>query len=249
MIPQKRNDIVAELQSDILRIQGFKPTSFKKLCGGLGPIKDAFPNGIFPLGAVHEFLAECSEDSAATSGFIAGLLAPLMSNRGSSLWISSSPKIFPPALKNFGLEPDRIIFIHLRKEQDVLWAMDEALKCGALCAVVAEMEELSFTNSRRLQLAVEQSQVTGFVIRKPRKLNTTACVSRWKITSLPSHSSEGLPGIGFPEWRVELLRVRNGTTGAWDVRWMNGKFIPVFRSHSEHLQSSKEEHLQNVKAG
>jgi len=251
MIPQKRADIVAELQSDILRIQGFKPASFKQLCAGLGPIKSAFPNDIFPLGAVHEFLAEHSEDSAATSGFIAGLLAPLMSHRGCALWISSSPKIFPPALKSFGLEPDRIIFIHLRKEQDVLWAMDEALKCGALTAVVAEMEELSFTNSRRLQLAVEHSQVTGFVIRKPRKLNTTACVSRWKITSLPSHALEGLPGIGFPQWKVELLRVRNGTIGVWDVRWMDGKFISVVSSRSgQSIPSPQEEQfIQRVKAG
>lgn len=110
-----------------------------------------------------------------------------------------------------------------------MWAMDEALKCSALTAVVGEMREISFTASRRLQLAVEQSQVTGFVMRNNyRNLNTTACVSRWKITPLQSDQVDGLPGIGFPKWRAELLRIRNGKTGAWDIQWVNGRF--------QHLQ-------------
>ena len=39
---------------------------------GLGPIKDAFPNASFPVGAVHEFLCAAPEDAAATAGFITG---------------------------------------------------------------------------------------------------------------------------------------------------------------------------------
>ncbi len=194
---------------------------------GLGPIKEAFPNGSFPLGAVHEFLLAGAEGAAATGGFIAGLLASLMGSGGTSLWISSARKLFPPALISFGLQPDRFIFIDLQKEKDVVWAMEEALKCGALTSVVAEMKEISFTDSRRLQLAVEQSKVTGFVLRNnPQKVNATACVSRWKISSLPSESYEDLPGIGFPHWKVELLRIRNGKCGVWEIKWEGGKFLP-----------------------
>jgi protein ImuA len=229
VMPGKRADIITKLQTDILRLQGFKPANSAAINVGLGPIKHAFPNGSFPLGAVHEFLSPWPEEAAATSGFIAGLLAPLMGSSGTSLWISSSRTLFPPALKSFGIQPDRFIFIDLQKEKDVIWAMDEALKCGALAAVVGEMQEISFTASRRLQLAVEQSQVTGFVLRHdPRKLNTTACVSRWKITTLPSEYVDGLPGVGFPQWRVELLRIRNGKSGVWDIKWMDGRFHPVY---------------------
>ena len=42
-----------------------------------------------------------------------------------------------------------------------MWAIEEALKCDGLAAVIGEMKELSFTNSRRLQLAVEKSHVTN----------------------------------------------------------------------------------------
>lgn len=235
MVSAKRVDILAALQTDILRLQGFKDINNTAVDMGLGPIKDAFPNSTFPLGAVHEFLSTGTEAAAATSGFLAGLLATLMGKKGTTLWISASRKLFPPALKNFGIQPDRFIFVDLQKEKDVIWAMDEALKCGALTAVVGELREISFPLSRRLQLAVEQSQVTGFVLRNDfRNLNTTACVSRWKITTLPSipvtigeHLNEivdYLPGIGFPQWKVELLRIRNGKPGSWNIQWMNGTF-------------------------
>ena len=221
----KKAHIISELQSDILRLQGLKPASNAVLDSGLGPIKSAFPNGTFPLGSVHEFLIGGPEDSAATQGFMGGLLASFMGTSGVSLWISSSRQLFPPALKHFGVDPDRFLFIDVQKEKDVLWAVDEALKCAALTAVVGEVQALSFTASRRLQLAVEQSQVTGFILRNNfRSLNTTACVSRWKISSLPSESPDNLPGIGFPSWRVELLRIRNGKPGVWNIHWRSGRF-------------------------
>ena len=230
-MPVKKADIIAELQTDILRLEGFKPSGNHAVDLGLGQISHAFPNSTFPLGAVHEFLSGKAEDAAATCGFITGLLAPLMGNSGTALWISSSRTIFPPALKSFGIQPDRCIFIDLRSEKDILWAMEEALKCGALTAVVGEMREISFTASRRLQLAVEHSQVTGFILRhNPRKVNTTACVSRWRISPLPSKpiahgTADDLPGIGFPQWRVELLRIRNGKTGMWNISLVNGRFV------------------------
>jgi protein ImuA len=224
----ERANIISQLQQDILLLQGYKPANSPAIDMGLGPIKDAFPNNTFPLGAVHEFVFEGSESAAVTSGFLAAMLTPLMHENGVALWVSSSRTIFPPALKSFGMHPDRFIFIDLQKEKHVIWAMEEALKCGALTAVVGEMQEISFTASRRLQLAVERSKVTGFILRKnPRKLNTTACVARWKITSLTSQSDDQLPGIGFSHWRVELLRVRNGKPGVWHIRWQDGKFIPT----------------------
>ncbi len=103
--------------------------------------------------------------------------------------------------------------------------MEEALKCKGLSAVIGEIQELSFTASRRLQLAVEQSQVTGFILRRnPRSINTTACVTRWQITSVPSELAEDMPGVGFPRWNVELLKVRNGTPGRWQIEFAAGRF-------------------------
>ncbi len=221
-----KSDIIARLQRDILPLQGYKPIrNGDAVDVGLGRIKEAFPNNTFPLGAVHEFHCTGAEDAAATSGFIAGILSSLMRDGGVALWISSSRTIFPPALKHFSIDPDKIIFIDLQKQKDVLWSMEEALKCNGLAAVIGEIPEISFTASRRLQLAVEQSRVTGFIVRvNPRSLNITACVTRWKITSLPTVLPGDMPGVGFPRWNVELLKVRNGKPGNWSVEWRAGRF-------------------------
>jgi protein ImuA len=98
--------------------------------------------------------------------------------------------------------------------------LEEALKCEALAAVVGELSELSFNDSRRMQLAVERSQVTGFMHRfRPKAFNAVACVTRWKITALQSSVSDLLPGLGFPKWKVQLLKVRGGSTGEWQIQW------------------------------
>jgi protein ImuA len=225
-MPATKKDIISQLQKDLLPLQGYKPPSARtRVDIGLGLIEATFPNGSFPTGAVHEFVGAGEECAAATGGFIAGLLGPLMRSTGVCLWISSSRTLFPPALIAFGVDPDRFIFVDLRRERDVLWAMEEALKCEALAAVVGEVKEISFIASRRLQLAVEQSRVTGFVLRHhSRNLNTVACITRWKITPLPGEVGEGLPGLGFPRWNVQLLKIRNGKPGIWQVEWSAGAF-------------------------
>jgi len=225
-MPTARSHIIAQLEKEILPLQGYKSISKDmEVETGLGEINLAFPNTTFPLGAIHEFCCNQPEEAAATSGFIAGLLAAFMQHGRAMLWISSCRALFPPALIYFGIKPESIIFLDLKKEKDVLWAMEEALKCDSLAAVVGEVQELGFTASRRLQLTVEHSRVTGFVIRhSPRKLNTTVSVARWKITSLAGESSGDMPGVGFPRWKVELLKVRNGKPGSWEITWRNGSF-------------------------
>jgi protein ImuA len=241
MVPS-RIDILKNLQAEVLNMQGFKPSSTNAMLDSkLGTIRDAFPNRSFPTCAVHEFLSDSKESNTVTSGFIAGLLSALMGNAGATLWISSSRTLFPPALKSFGIAPDKFIFLDLKKESDVIWAMDEALKCGALTSVVGEIKKISFMESRRLQLAVEKSNVTGFIVRANAKnLTTTACVSRWKISSLPSELHDGLPGVGYPKWKVELLRIRNGQPGVWDIQWRHGKFKFVEPFQAAPLEQQKQ---------
>ena len=223
MLSSKAN-IVAQLQKDILLMQGFKPACHDTNSAGLDLIKHAFPNNTFPINATHEFFCNGLEEMTSSSGFIAGIVSSLMKTGAPSVWISNSKNIFPPALKQFGIDAHKIIFIHLQNSKQILWTLEEALKCNALSTVVAEINEISFTESRRLQLAVEQTNVTGFLIRNHPKNLATACVTRWKVKSLPTEKHSALPGIRFPNWNVELLKVRNGKPGSWQMQWRKGKF-------------------------
>jgi protein ImuA len=227
-MPNQPSDIIKKLENEILPLQGYRSSlGTLPIRVDLGPVNEAFPNAQFPTGAIHEFVTTDIETQAAASGFIAGIIAALMQNSGVVLWISASRTIFPPALKAFNIDPGRVIFVDLNNQKEVAWALDEALKLNGLAAVVGEMQDINFTASRRFQLAVEQSQVTGFLFNRKNMSASNACLTRWRISARASVVEGDLPGVGFPAWKVELLKVRNGRPGSWDITWMNGQFMAI----------------------
>src|SRR5579872_1471371 len=128
-----KQDIISKLRKNILHWEGCRaPQAGNAGTFGLGPIEKAFPNGVFPVGTIHEMLCPEPEHAAATAGFIGGLLSTLMKKGGACLWISISGKLSPASLMAFNVEPDRVIFVDLKKEKDLLWVMEEALKCEGL---------------------------------------------------------------------------------------------------------------------
>lgn len=213
--------VIEQLQQHIMKLQGAQVYTGDVNTIGLGAIERAFPGNVFATGAVHELISHTSEAATCTSGFISVLLHKLLNKDGCCVWVSTIPRrsVFVPALKAFGIDPERILFVDAANQKQTLWVLEEALKCSSLKAVVGELTELSFNDSRRLQLAVEKSRVTGFIHRfRPKTENAVACVSRWKITPAASSLSNTI-GVGFANWHVELLKVRNGQPGQWQVEW------------------------------
>jgi protein ImuA len=225
----ERKDIIARLRREIMPLQGSKiPLREHRDSVLPGTVLHAFGEHRFPTGAVHEFLYRGSEAAAATTGFIAALVGSLMRETGTAIWIGACREIFPPALKLFGLAPDRVIFIDVEKQKDISWVMEQALQCEGISAVVGELAGLGFTASRRFQLAVEHSGVTAFVLHaEGEKLPVTACYTRWRITPLASGFQDDMPGLGFPRWSVDLVKVRNGWPGNWQMEWVAGRFRQV----------------------
>lgn len=219
-------NIIKELEKAILPLQGLKKLKTDNdIHINCKEMEQAFPDASFPIGCTHEFTTGNAPDAAATSGFITALLSKLLRTGGVCLWISTTRNAFPASLAAFAIQPDQIIFVDLKTEREALYATEEALKCSMLIAVLAELKNISFKESRRFQLAAEQSRVVGFIIRhQPKIVNAIASVSRWHITSLPSTTNDGLPGVGFPRWKVDLQKIRNGTPSAWIIEWLNNNF-------------------------
>lgn len=229
-----RRDIMQQLRLEILLRQGFRPPTAATIDMGLGQVTEAFPQRVFPTGAMHELLSEGPEGAAACAAFVAALTGRLMARGGACIWIGRDRTIFPPGLAAFGLEADRVLFIRVRREKELLWVLEEALKCEGLAAVAGEIREISPIASRRLQLAVEQSRVTGFLLRdSPRNRNPIASVARWRITPAPSEYV-ALPGVGHCRWNIELEKIRNGQPGSWVLEWRAGQFRLV-ESHIHAL--------------
>lgn len=191
---------------------------------GVAEIDRALPGGGIALGALHEVLGfgAAEEEAAEGAGFLAGILARLEPGR-LVLWCARRGDLHAPGLMRHGLAPERLILARPQSETDVLWAMEEGLKCGALAAVVGEVNSLPLAASRRLQLAAETGGIAAFALRRPmRSLPVggealpTAAVTRWRVAPCPSRLTDE-PGIGRPLWLVELLRCRGGVPARWIV--------------------------------
>jgi len=205
---------------------------------GLEALDTALPGGGLPLGALHEIEGERAEwDDGVTLGFCLALLARMerafptsgQISPKSILWISRQGDLYPPALAGQGLDPGRFLLVRARSDAEVLWAMEEGLRCRRLAAVVGEVEGLDRLAGRRLQLAAEASLdgtggVTAFALHRHfRPLRggraASAALSRWRVTAAASQDAAGASFIGRPRWRLDLLRCRGAAPGSWQVEW------------------------------
>jgi protein ImuA len=189
---------------------------------GVPALDAALPGGGLPRGALHEILGlgAATEDAAEGAAFAAGILARLEPEKP-ILWCSLRADLHAPGLIRHGLAPQRLVLVRAGTEAELLWAMEEGLKCRSLAAVVGEVEALPLTAGRRLQLAAETSGVTAFALRRLQRqappaseAQPTAAVTRWRIASCPSLLDDA-PSIGRPLWLVELLRCRGGVPARW----------------------------------
>ncbi|TWB22007.1 protein ImuA [Nitrospirillum amazonense] len=194
-------------------------------------------NGL-PRAALHEVAAAGDLDAGAATAFTALLAARLAEQvRGPILWMTRAPDLYAPGLDAQGVGPGRLVVVHATSEVDLLWAMEEALRCPRVGAVVGEAGGLDLTASRRLHLAAETGGVPGLLLRlnadkggamKGLKgagrgsgrgsTQATAAVTRWQVGTAPIHD-DGSAASAFtgPAWRVELLRCRGGRPGAWTL--------------------------------
>jgi len=210
---------------------------------GIPTMDTHLPWGGLPRGALHEIAGEGAdrEQGAAAAGFAAFWLAKLQA-AGPVLWIlraaaRASIDLYAPGLSQQGLsqqglsqqglvrqrlDPDRLILVSARRDDEALWAMEEGLKSKGLGAVIAEIGRLDLTASRRLQLAAETSGVTAFALRRWRLMTEAerearqpvAAMTRWRVTSLP--------GGGALKWQVRLARCRGGRPAEWMMEQADG---------------------------
>jgi protein ImuA len=226
--PTAKRALLDQLRARLARLDHSERTGGPNLPLGLTGVDRALPGGGLPRGCLHELCGE--PDRAAAAGFAAALLGRL-SRDGHTVWIGPRDDLFAPGLSAQGLPPGRLIVVRAGPRDARLWALEEALRSPGLAAVLAEVDRLTLTQSRRLQLAAEAKGVTAFLLRPLTACETpSAAVTRWRITALPdaSASRDASPLLwGPPRWQVELFRCRSGRTGAWAVAWREGGFHEV----------------------
>ena len=190
-----------------------------------GPLR-CCGSGVFN-GALHEVAAKSECETAATTGFVLPLAAFAARSRV-TLWIAEdmalaeNGALYGPALEDFGLRPERFIRVAVQHERDVLWAMEEALHCRGIGAVIGEIRhrEIGLTASRRLSLAAGHEGAAAFLLRALPAQEPIAAATRWIAGTVPSvHAHSHSFGPGPPRYHVSLTRNRRGSQGSWVLEW------------------------------
>src|SRR5262249_40792734 len=102
---------------------------------------------------------------------------------------------YGPGLDEIGIAPERLITVAAARERDVLWAMEEALRCRAVGMVIGEMRSRGIDQvaTRRLALAAAAGDALGLILRTAPDDGPSAAATRWIVGAAPSsaHSGEG----------------------------------------------------------
>jgi protein ImuA len=114
---------------------------------------------------------------------------------------------------------ERLVILRVARQREALWAMEEALKCRAVSAVVAEIEESDLTATRRLALAAGEGGGLGLILRNTLSPGTpSTAATRWEVASAPSER-DGFGGLGPMNFALSLVKNRRGRTGQWRLSW------------------------------
>ncbi|HEX2528277.1 MAG TPA: hypothetical protein VHL31_18490 [Geminicoccus sp.] len=108
-----------------------------------------------------------------------------------------------------------LLVVEPRKPIEVLWAAEQALRSGAVAGVVAVVDQVTLTQTRRLDLAAREGGASALLLHI-REGGLSAARRRWRVGSLPSAPNpfdQRAPGAF--RIRAELVRSRAEPLSMW----------------------------------
>src|SRR4030081_2602331 len=189
---------------------------------------DATLRGGLAVGAMHEVFAEAGRQSAAATGFVAGLAGRVAARRP-LVWVRQdfteieSGALSMSGLAELGLDP-RLLVAGRAGEVDTAWRRAaDASACDALGAVVLEVwgeaRQLDLVASRKLTLAAQASGVTGLLLRMAAEPQPSTAETRWIVRAAHSPPASLWSAWGAPVFDAQLVRNRHGPVGRWIMEW------------------------------
>ena len=169
MLPAKTEQHLSRLRRAIAKSEAL-PEETRSLALGVAAIDAALGGGLSGA-ALHEVSATPLHLGAA-AGFALALATLAQEPHKETLWIATdfgsleTGALYGPGLDQFGLASERLLIARVARPVDALFAMEEALKCRALSAVIAEFGEApDLTATRRLSLAAKDHGGLGLILR------------------------------------------------------------------------------------
>ncbi len=236
-------------------------------CGrevGFDPAIDAALGGGLACGALHEIAPSEPGYLGAASGF-ALALASIASGQRQLLWIGTDFAVtecggpYGPGLDLFGVPSAKLVVLRVPKPVDVLWAMEEALRCRALSCVIAELTGegtvADLTATRRLSLAAREgasASTSGFglLVRHNVTAMPSAAATRWSIAPALSRP-DAYGGLGRVRFDLSLHKNRRGPAGRWIIEWDHHEhvFLPALPVGVAQAAADRPDRAPLVQAG
>ena len=171
---------VRRLAAAIERIEGARQTHDPRPVGsGFAALDRLLPAGGLRRGTIVEYLAAGngsgatslalaaarSAMSSATSPLAPSAEAPSAAGSGVLVVVDRQRTFYPPAAAAWGVALDQLIVVWPQNHDDERWALDQALRCAAVAAVLAWPAEAEGNDFRRWQLAAEAGGSLGLFVR------------------------------------------------------------------------------------
>ena len=189
---------------------------------------DATLQGGLAVGAMHEVFTDAGRQSAAATGFVAGLAGRVAARRP-LVWVSQdfteieSGALSMSGLAEVGLDPRLLVTVRAADVDTALRTAADALACDALGAVVLEVwgeaRQLDLVASRKLTLAAQASGVTGLLLRLAAEPQPSTAETRWIVRAAHSPPAAHWSAWGAPVFDAQLVRNRHGPVGRWIMEW------------------------------
>jgi protein ImuA len=169
-----------------------------------------------PPGVLHEVFADEQRNGTAALGFALGLARGLIGGgRQAILYLQLAEQTqemgvpYALGLGTFGIDPEKLILAQAGTLTELLWAIEEAVACRAVAAVIADIhghpKALDFTASRRLSLRSTAGGSSVFLIRYGRGREASAAKLRWRVAPEPSAGQPfDAQAPGPPRYLVEI---------------------------------------------
>ena len=187
------------------------PTECATATGEKKILEKIFPHGL-PTGELIECLYRGSGCST-----LALCLARTASRDGRAIAvIDPSSQFYPHPAVALGIEPQQLVIVRPARGAEEMWALDHAIRCRGLAAVLWRGERLALRHLRRLQLACEKYDTLGILLR-PQKIarQLTAARTRLRVEAIdaiqrtsaaPQRKTRNLSLFFRHRIRVERLR-------------------------------------------
>jgi protein ImuA len=197
------------------------------LSTGSDAIDSLLPRGGLRFDAITEWVSEADGCGAAALAMITAATYlnssrdRIASSRGPLVVVSNPSNFYPPAAVALGIPASRIIWVRPTRHVDLVWSIDQALRCQSVAAVWAHIgANLDDRDARRFQLAAEAGRTPGLFIRpaaaRGRPSFADVRLHIGNHNSMPVselHASEFQVRSQQRVMKVMLDRCRGGTVG------------------------------------